>query len=1234
MPFDMPTNSQATSSEHLLAKLSEAYVAPEQDVVQALQNALDLSDAEKISIKERTISLVSKCRKESGQGALFDQFLQEYGLSTSEGVTLMRLVEALIRTPDSETAIALVRDKLLAGDWKKHVNKSPSLTVNGASFGLTLSSTWIRLTGGTLANNLLARLGDKVLLSAVKRAMGIMSSHFVLGRSIEHAIDNSIAYENRGSTFSYDMLGEAAHTQKDADRYLKAYLTAANAIARKSRDYPSIKDAPGISVKLSALHPRYEFSKRNLCVPALHASLAQIARIAKAGNFGLTIDAEEADRLEVSLEIVEAILKDPEFENWDGLTIVVQAYQKRAPCTIAWLAHTARSYNRKIAVRLVKGAYWDMEIKRAQTLGLEGYPVYTRKENTDLAYLVCAQALFVESDVIFPQFATHNAQTAAAVMELAGDNRNYEFQRLHGMGPQLHENLIKVSGVKSRIYAPVGEYKDLLPYLVRRLLENGANSSFVNKLLDPEVPIESLAVDPSDQVRSNKSSTHPKIPHPRDILDGNRRIARGWDHTQRATSNMLETASEFDAPLTVASFIDGRDVTGKPLRIVSPFDTSKPIATAHLATEECIAYALDACAQSKWKHATPEQKNVVFNRAADLLEAEAHSFFSLCVHEAGKTLPDAIAEVREAVDFLRYYGHQITTPDMQDREPLGNVACISPWNFPLAIFLGQVVASLAAGNNVLAKPAEQTPVIAYKAVQLLYRAGIPHNALHLILGEGATIGSALVASSEVDGICFTGSTNTAKRIASTLASTKRPLTPFIAETGGMNAMIVDSTALIEQAVTDVLASSFQSAGQRCSACRIVCVQDSIADEFISMLAGAMHELKVGNPALLTTDVGPVIDHPAEDMLKKYIAEGRSKWKVIGEALTDPNPLCLNQGHFVTPIAFEIHSISELNEEKFGPVLHVIRFKSSELDQTIRAINALGYGLTMGQHSRIDSRVTRTAKISNVGNTYINRNQIGAVVGVQPFGGEGLSGTGPKAGGPLYLRRLSTRKNSKRALVSNIKTQALNLSHSSPMLERLQKATTLAAEHEHTWTITKAQRVLNDCRKEYPEVLEEIFSQIDSLPLTKPLQLPSPTGETNTLTFHARGTLVCYSENVQELKMQVFKALYAGNSVIALASNRAKETIASLRVQLVKSGLPEAFFQIFEEELLQPALALNIAGAVIDGQMRDAAASHLCTKQGPILPCLSSQDEIHRFVIERTVTINTTAAGGNASLLAM
>ncbi|ACT59313.1 bifunctional proline dehydrogenase/L-glutamate gamma-semialdehyde dehydrogenase PutA [Hirschia baltica] len=1208
--------------DSFLGEFSSLYAASETEVVQFLLAQIDVTADQKSNIKQRTIQLVESSREDAGDGALFDQFLQEFGLSSTEGVTLMRLAESLIRTPDFDNKTSLLRDKLIAGDWKSHAGNSSSWLVNSATSGLRLSSAWIKASGGVNANNLVSKLGDRVLLRAVQYAMNMMSDHFVLGKTIGLALKKSAMYEKKGFSFSYDMLGEAAHTQADADHYFKNYLNAANTIAKTAKKYPSYKEAPGLSVKLSALHPRYESVQRQECVPKLVESVGEIALIAKQAGFGLTIDAEETERLEVSLEVVHGLLNNPALHGWDGLAVVVQAYQKRSQKTIEWLVNTARAANRCISIRLVKGAYWDMEVKRAQELGLADYPVFTRKENTDLSYLACAQQLFKANDCIYPQFATHNAQTAAAIIELAGKSRNYEFQRLYGMGPELHAILMKEAGVKSRIYAPVGKYKDLLPYLVRRLLENGANSSFVYKVLDPKTPASSLAVSPESLVTKNIPEMNPKIPLPLDHLGYDRLAAKGWDFTQYQTASQLMATTKRYVPEDVYSIIAGKKVEGTLKPVISPTHASKPISNAHFADKETLQQAFAACHQSTWStQFTPEQRSQCLLKAAKLLEQRADAFFSLCVQEAGKTLPDAIAEVREAVDFCRYYAGEALTPNMHLRSPLGNVLCISPWNFPLAIFLGQITAALSVGNNVIAKPAETTPIIASEAIDLLYDAGIPHDSLHLIIGEGSTIGSALVASEEIHGICFTGSTQTAKRISQTLAVTNRPLTPLIAETGGLNAMIIDSTALLEQCVADVVASSFQSAGQRCSACRIVCVQDSIADDFIKMLAGAMALLNVGEPAYLSTDVGPVIDQNAKNKLTSYSNEGKKRWKVIAQT---PVPEDLD-GYFVPPIAFEINALSELEEEQFGPILHVVRFASDKLSATVNQINALGYGLTMGLHTRIDARVDEVRNTAKVGNLYINRNQIGAVVGVQPFGGEGLSGTGPKAGGPHYLYRLS--KHNQFNDYTNSETFTHELPEDGADIDKL--ALTNAQIALSNWSISEAEAFMTQFTEDQHTYLD--VESMSHLPLVR---LPGPTGETNELSLHPRGVLVCSSDHVEITELQILKALGSGNAVIVCVDDLQKTQLAALLDSMTYSGLPEHLMTLASINSLPNYLKQDIQGAVIDGKNQNSVASYFCKKAGPILPCLSAHDDVYRFVVERTTTINTTAAGGNASLLAM
>ncbi len=1095
--------SQATT-DLSFAALSAAYIQDEPSLVQHLVQTAALSHQDRVEITETATRFVDALRHPSNKPSTIDAFLQEFSLSSQEGILLMRLAESLIRTPDTETATLLLRDKLAAGAWSDHLGAKPALVKLGAA-GLSFCKSWIVATGGVDAKHLLARLGDLVMLMAVRRAIGILGRHFVLGTSIDDALRRARKDKTVGTTYSFDMLGEAALTEVDAERYFSAYKSALLRMAA-SMTVDNLHDAPSLSVKLSALHPRYEYTNRDRCVPALEERLLELAAIAKDANLGLTIDAEEADRLETSLLVFGRLLASPITQDWDGLGLAIQAYQRRALPAVDWALRATEHHHRKITVRLVKGAYWDSEIKRAQEMGLEDYPVFTRKAHSDISYLAAARKLLSRPDLVYPQFATHNAHTAAAIIHMAGDRKDLEFQRLHGMSDDLHRSIHDTYGLRVRTYAPVGRHKELLPYLVRRLLENGANNSFVNQLLDPDLPTSELVRDPLVEAETYSGAPHPNIHLPRDHFEGRRLAASGLDLTQSGT---VETIEALALP---------EDLTSSP------------------SSNTDLDQALAAVQSSDWGTRPAPERAQLLRRAATLLEEEKPRFMALCVAEAKKTWLDADAEVREAVDFLLYYANQAEREDVAALQPLGTVACISPWNFPLAIFLGQVSAALAVGNTVIAKPAEQTPIIAVEAVSLLHRAGIPKEALHIILG-GGDIGAALIEAKQITGVCFTGSTQTAKAIARSLAETGRGTVPLIAETGGINAMLVDSTALLEQAVQDVVDSAFQSAGQRCSACRIVCVQSDIADAFIEMLSGAMDALEVGAPAKIDTDVGPVIDAASQARILKHVDAFRTQYQAIAEA----RPASASRETFVTPIAFELSNISDLQEEIFGPVLHIVRFEPEDFDQVIDEINALGFGLTMGLHSRIDARLTRVAARAKVGNLYVNRNQIGAVVGVQPFGGQGLSGTGPKAGGPNYLARLC------------------------------QPPARVAAH----------------------------------LPASE-IELPGPTGEENRLTYVPRGRLLCLGGDTPSvLAEQVQRVEATGNHVLTL-DEVSTEVLTSVE---------------------------NIDGVVADGAMRDLAAVALAARAGAILPLLSATDAVERFYVEKTVTVNTTAAGGNASLLA-
>ncbi|MGR3583190.1 MAG: bifunctional proline dehydrogenase/L-glutamate gamma-semialdehyde dehydrogenase PutA [Pseudooceanicola nanhaiensis] len=958
-------------------------------MVPQLAAAAGLSPDDRRAIGDHAVRLVRALRSEARPG-LMETFLAEYGLSTEEGVALMCLAEALLRVPDADTIDALIEDKIAPSDWAKHLGKASSPLVNASTWGLMLTGRVLRDAAPGPAGHLrgaIRRLGEPVIRRAVGQAMKVMGRQFVLGEDIRAAMKRAAGMEAKGYTYSYDMLGEAARTEPDAKRYAKAYADAIDAIASActSRD---VRDNPGISVKLSALFPRYEVAHHDAVMEVLAPRLLTLAQQAKAAGMGLNIDAEEADRLSLSLDVIEAVLADPSLDGWDGFGVVVQAYGPRAGFVLDWLHGLADRLDRRIMVRLVKGAYWDTEIKRAQVAGLDGFPVFTSKPATDISYLANARKLLGMTDRIYPQFATHNAHTMAAVLHMAeGVPREaWEFQRLHGMGEALHDMVHEAQETRHRIYAPVGAHRDLLAYLVRRLLENGANSSFVNRIVNEEIPPEEVVGDPFAALEAEL----PTLPTGPELFLPERPNSRGWDLTHAPTLAAIDAAR---APFretrwrAVPRLAD--DAAPGPERpVTSPADGSATGSVAW-ATPGAVEAALNAA--RPWD-ATPAERGAVLSRAADLYEEHYGEIFALLAREAGKTLPDAVAEIREAVDFLRYYG-----ANAPEGEGVGTFTCISPWNFPLAIFTGQVSAALAAGNAVLAKPAEQTPLIADLAVALLHEAGVPRSALQSLPGDGKT-GAALTSDPRVGGVAFTGSTDTARAIRRAMAGSLAPGAPLIAETGGLNAMIVDSTALPEQAVQAVVESAFQSAGQRCSALRCLYVQEEVSDTILTMLKGAMDALTPGDPWQLSSDLGPVIDAEAQADIDAHVAKAEAEGRLLHRIAVP------GAGSFSAPALIRVPGIADLDREVFGPVLHVATFRANELDAVVEAVNATGYGLTFGLQTRIDDRVQHVAERIRTGNIYVNRNQIGAIVGSQPFGGEGLSGTGPKAGGPHYLTR--------------------------------------------------------------------------------------------------------------------------------------------------------------------------------------------------------------------------------------
>jgi len=1020
--------------------------AAEAPVLDQLRATAELSEDDRTHIRDRATKLVTGIREDARPG-LMEVFLSEYGLSTEEGIALMCLAEALLRVPDAATIDALIEDKIAPSNWASHLGESTSPLVNASTWALMLTGKVLRDEHPGPVGHLrgaIKRLGEPVIRSAVGRAMREMGAQFVLGETIQSAMTRASKMEAKGYSYSYDMLGEAARTETDARRYHLSYSRAISAIAEAARS-KDIRDNPGISVKLSALHPRYEEAQRDTVMNEVVPRLRTLAQLARSANIGLNIDAEEADRLAISLDVIETVLSDPTLKGWDGFGVVVQAYGQRAGPVIDWLHSLAERLDRRIMVRLVKGAYWDTEIKRAQVEGLSGFPVFTAKHHTDISYIANARKLLGMTDRIYPQFATHNAHTVAAILHMAEDRSSFEFQRLHGMGDALHDTVKDTENTRCRIYAPVGAHRDLLAYLVRRLLENGANSSFVNQIVDTDVPPSEVAADPFDATGT------PDLPTGPEVFQPERPNSVGWDLTHRPTRAAIVAArapfasGQWQAAPLLATQADA----GATDPVRNPARARDRVGNVTWATPDTVQAA---CTAARPWSAPVRDRADILNRAADLYEAHYGELFALLAREAGKSLPDAIAELREAVDFLRYYAARADGPD-----PQGVFACISPWNFPLAIFTGQIAAALATGNAVLAKPAEQTPLIGHRATQLLHEAGVPRTALQLLPGAG-DVGASLCANPDIKGVAFTGSTETAQIIHRSMAEHIDPGAPLIAETGGLNAMIVDSTALPEQAVQAIVESAFQSAGQRCSALRCLYVQEDVAESFTTMLTGAMDALVIADPWTYGTDVGPAIDADARDDILSYIDAADAEGRVLHRL---PLP---DGGTFVPPALIKVTGIEEMEREIFGPVLHIATFKARNIDKVINTINATGYGLTFGLQTRIDDRVQHVSERIEAGNIYVNRNQIGAIVGSQPFGGEGLSGTGPKAGGPNYLARFRT----------------------------------------HRATDTGAAWGTPDAKDRLAKGLQEAGSDRPVSTRT----LPGPTGESNVLTCLSRGPILC------------------------------------------------------------------------------------------------------------------------------
>ncbi|MEI2264043.1 trifunctional transcriptional regulator/proline dehydrogenase/L-glutamate gamma-semialdehyde dehydrogenase [Erwinia sp. CGal63] len=1237
-------------AEHILPQsvtrsaITAAWRRPETEAVPVLVEQARLPAALGQQTQRLAHQLASTLRHQKGAGGragMVQSLLQEFSLSSQEGVALMCLAEALLRIPDKPTRDALIRDKISNGNWQSHLGRSPSLFVNAATWGLLftgrLVATHNEANLSRSLNRIIGKSGEPLIRKGVDMAMRLMGEQFVTGETISEALANARKLEEKGFRYSYDMLGEAALTAKDAAAYLVSYQQAIHAIGKASNGR-GIYEGPGISIKLSALHPRYSRAQYERVMNELYPILKSLTLLARSYDIGINIDAEEADRLELSLDLLEKLCFEPELEGWNGIGFVIQAYQKRCPFVIDALIDMAQRSRRRLMIRLVKGAYWDSEIKRAQMDGLEGYPVFTRKVYTDVSYLACARKLLAVPNLIYPQFATHNAHTLAVIYQMAGNNYypgQYEFQCLHGMGEPLYEQVVgKVADGKlnrpCRIYAPVGTHETLLAYLVRRLLENGANTSFVNRIADNTLQIEDLVADPIEEIEKLARQEgavglpHPKIPLPRDLYGDKRQNSAGLDLANEHRLASLSSALLNSAiqPWHAAPVIDGETAaSGEQLPVLNPAEPGDIVGYVRHATEEEVSAALDAATSAGpiWFSTPPAARAEILTRAAELMEGQLQRLLGILVREAGKTFSNAIAEVREAVDFLHYYAGQVRDDfDNETHRPLGPVVCISPWNFPLAIFTGQIAAALAAGNSVLAKPAEQTPLVAAAAVAILHEAGVPVGALQLLPGLGETVGAQLTGDERVRGVMFTGSTAVATLLQRNLAGRLDPQgrpTPLIAETGGMNTMIVDSSALTEQVVVDIVASAFDSAGQRCSALRLLCIQEDVADHTLQMLRGAMAECRMGNPERLSTDIGPVIDSEAKENIERHIQAMRSKgMKVWQAAFNDQQDSKEWQtGTFVPPTLIELENVADLDKEIFGPVLHVVRYNRSTLPHILEQINASGYGLTLGVHTRIDETINQVTSRAKVGNLYVNRNMVGAVVGVQPFGGKGLSGTGPKAGGPLYLYRL----------LANRPESALKRTLDRQDAERPVDAALRPV-------LLTTHQALTEWAKDKPE-LATICKQFAELGQSGTVRLlPGPTGERNTFTLLPRERVVCLADNEADALVQLAAVTAVGSRALwqddELHRALAKKLPAAVQSRIDFAADPLAQHNEFEAVIYHG-----------DADQLRAVCETVAAREGAIVSVQGfARGEtnllLERLLIERSLSVNTAAAGGNASLM--
>lgn len=1255
-------------------KIREFYRIDENIAVDHILPLAEVNVSARSRAWERARKMVLQIRLDQAGNGAIDALLKEYSLSSEEGVVLMCLAEALLRVPDKHTQDALIRDKISQGQWTMHLGGSDSLFVNASSWGLLITGSMVDYADNRkqdsfgLLKRTIGRLGEPVIRKSMNYAMKIMGQQFVMGETIVAATERASTKEQQGYVYSYDMLGEGARTMADAERYLKSYqdaiVTIGNAAVASGKNDP--RKVPGISVKLSAIHPRYEFTHKERVMAEVVPKLKALCLQAKQYNIGLTVDAEESERLDISLDVIEAVFSDDDLAGWNGFGIALQAYQKRAIFVVDWLRELTVRVDRKMMVRLVKGAYWDSEIKNAQKDGHQHFPVFTRKSSTDVSYHACANKLLDYRDTIYPQFATHNAYTAATIVELAGDDKEgFEFQCLHGMGDSLYDQIVTNEHIQCRIYAPVGQHEDLLAYLVRRLLENGANSSFVNAIVDETQPVESLLEDPVERTQRLKEKYNKQIVKPIALYYGengaDRDNSKGLDLTDVNAITPLKASLDNwfkDNQLNESELPEGTSA------VKNPANHSEIIGFHKHHDKDDMLAMIDTAqtAFATWSTTPVSERAELLCRVADILERHTDELIALCIKEAGKIAQDGIDEVREAVDFCRYYAERAIELESDERlEARGVVLCISPWNFPLAIFLGQVAAAIATGNTVLAKPAEQTSLIALRTIELMKSVGLPEGVVQAVIARGSQVGRVIIPDERIQTVMFTGSTETGTVISQTLAERGGDQVPLIAETGGQNCMVVDSTALPEQVVDDVISSGFQSAGQRCSALRVLFLQEDIADNVITMLKGALAELHVGNPEYLSTDVGPVIDQKALGALNAHSEYMKTNGKLLYQCEVSEE-VAGNEHFFFAPRLYEISDISVLKQEVFGPCVHVVRFKGSEIEQVVDKINSTGFGLTMGIHTRIEHRAFDLAKLSRAGNVYINRNMIGAVVGVQPFGGRGLSGTGPKAGGPNYLTRLVKEKATPDAEQFNLQPshlEALECDEKS----RSEAITMMnnANNAEKNWRLADLNTRISSVRQllakiAHVDIVDDLADDL-SLTLTaarsqlidiekrlkKPKVLPGPTGESNIIYLENRGNVISFVDKNSTFHfwvLSIVTALATGNTVVTVVSDLFYDEALAFRDKFIATGEDKNVFQVARLRHLSTMLAHpKLSGVVVDSHCdrKHYISEKLAQRQGAILPVISSEymdNLIQRLLTEKTISIDTTASGGNTSLMTL